>query len=36
MKMENDITEDMFDMIDYERKPYLQRIVHFVYTVLRY
>ena len=26
MKMENDITEDMFDMIDYERKPYLQRI----------
>ena len=26
MKMENDIREDMEEMFDYERKPYLQRI----------
>ena len=33
MKMENDIREDMFEMFDYERQPYLQRIFghHYIY-----
>ena len=31
MKMENDIREDMEEMFDYERKPYLQRIFEHLY-----
>ena len=31
MKMENDIREDMEEMFDYERKPYLQRIFGHLY-----
>ena len=31
MKMENDIREDMFEMFDYERQPYLQRIFGHLY-----